>query len=52
MTDICLELLSHPFASVAACYDGPLELFGERHVFPENVSFHGLQILFEQNRCK
>ena len=37
---------------LAVCYDGPLDLFGELHVFPENVSFAALQILIRENRCK
>ena len=35
---------------LAVCYDGPLDLFGELHVFPENVSFASLQVLLKENR--
>ena len=35
---------------LAVCYDGPLDLFEELHVFPENVSFASLQVLLKENR--
>ena len=35
---------------LAVCYDGPLDLVGELHVYPENVSFASLQVLLKENR--
>lgn len=34
----------------AVCYEGPLDIFGDRHVFPVDVSFAALQILLKDNR--